>query len=330
MTMLSVIVPVFQNAGSLPSLLERVRTVAKGLAGFETELIFVDDGSTDDSLALLASYAERDSTIRVISLSRNFGSNPALLAGLSEARGDLAVTLAADLQDPPELIPEMVERWKAGAQVVIAARQTRRDPFLSRLFATAFNRLFRRLVFRDFPRQGFDFVALDREVVRALVAMPEKHSYLFGQVLWLGYRRAVLPYARESRAHGRSGWTFARKLKYFIDAFTAFSYAPLRLASVTGSLLALGGLAYALLVIVLRLRGLIGGHGYAALMVVILVVSGAQLLVLGVMGEYLWRVLEEVRSRPPYVVARRINFGAAPPHDSARDVGDGPAITSEP
>jgi polyisoprenyl-phosphate glycosyltransferase len=308
MTTLSVVVPVFQNAGSLPMLLERLRAVAAGLGGFETELIFVDDGSTDDSFRLLSSYAERDPRVRVIGLSRNFGSNPALLAGLCEARGDLAVTIAADLQDPPELIPEMIARWQAGAQVVIAARQTRRDPWLSRLFAAVFNRLFRRLVFPDFPRQGFDFVALDREVVRALVSMPEKHSYLFGQVLWLGYRRVVLPYARETRAHGKSAWTFARKLKYFIDAFTAFSYAPLRLASVTGSLLALGGLAYAVLVIILKLRGDIAEHGFSALMVVILVVSGAQLLVLGVMGEYLWRVLEEVRTRPPYVVARKLNF----------------------
>jgi polyisoprenyl-phosphate glycosyltransferase len=178
------------------------------------------------------------------------------------------------------------------------------------MFATVFNRLFRSLVFRDFPRDGFDFVLLDRRVVAGLTAMPEKHSYLYGQIMWLGFRRAVVHYTRQKRQRGRSGWTLSRKVKYFIDAFTAFSYLPVRLASAAGFLLAFLGFAYALVVIVIRLRGGIPERGFSALMVVLLVVSGTQLLVTGVMGEYLWRILEEVRPRPPFVIARAINVEA--------------------
>ncbi|HET6899735.1 MAG TPA: glycosyltransferase, partial [Vicinamibacteria bacterium] len=160
---------------------------------------------------------------------------------------------------------------------------------------------------RDFPRDGFDFVLLDRRVVAGLTAMPEKHSYLYGQIMWLGFRRAVVHYDRQKRQRGRSGWTLSRKVKYFIDAFTAFSYLPVRLASALGFLLAFAGFAYALAVIVIRLRGGIPERGFSALMVVLLVVSGTQLLVTGIMGEYLWRILEEVRPRPSFVVARAVN-----------------------
>ena len=247
--------------------------------------------------------------MRVLGLSRNFGSNAALLAGLSVARGDVLVTLAADLQDPPELVPRLLEEWRNGAQVVMAARRQRDDPFFSLLFAKAFNRAFRKLVFPKFPREGFDFVLLDRQVVDAIVAMPEKNSYLFGQVMWVGFSQATVPYDRAARARGRSAWTFWGKVKYLIDAFTAFSYLPVRAASLVGFVMAAVGFAYAALLIALRISGrLAEPRGFPALMVVILLTAGVQLMVTGLVGEYLWRVLEEVRPRPPYVVARRVNF----------------------
>ena len=190
----------------------------------------------------------------------------------------------------------------------------RDDPLLSRIFAGVFNRLFRRFVFNNFPRDGFDFVLLDRKVVDSLIAMPEKHSFLFGQIMWLGYQQAVVSYDRERRPAGRSGWTLSRKIKYFIDAFTAFSYLPVRAASVTGFLLALLGFAYAAVVIYKRLAGDVPIPGFSALMVVILVASGTQLLVTGVIGEYLWRVLEEVRPRPPFVVSTTVNLPGGDPN----------------
>ena len=241
MPRLSVVVPVYNNANDLPELIDRLRAASRE-AGVEAQLVFVDDGSADRSFEVLAGYADGDEAVTVLRLSRNFGSNAAIMAGLLQARGDAVCIISADLQDPPELIPEMVQHWTAGAQVVLAARQGRDDPALSRLFAATFNRLFRSLVFRDFPPQGFDFVLLDRRVVAGLTAMPEKHSYLYGQIMWLGFRRAVVTYMRLKRQSGRSGWTLSRKLKYFIDAFTAFSYLPVRLASLIGFVLAFLGI----------------------------------------------------------------------------------------
>jgi dolichol-phosphate mannosyltransferase len=306
--LLSVVVPVYGNASDLRALHERLSAAIATVPELDSELVFVDDGSPDDSFAVLEALAAEDTRVRVLGLSRNFGSNAAILAGLAEARGDAVMTLAADLQDPPELVGPLTAAWREGAQVVLAVRRKRDDPLASRLLAWAFNRLFRLLVFPQFPRGGFDLVLLDRPVVNAILAMPEKNSYLFGQVLWVGFRRATVLYDRAARRSGRSRWTLWRKVKYFIDAFTAFSYLPVRVASVLGLLLACLGFAYAALMIVLRLRGdIVEPRGFSALLVVILVTSGAQLVVAGLTGEYLWRVLEEVRPRPPYVVARRVN-----------------------
>ena len=309
MALLSVVVPVYGNAGSLEELHARVSAAAGRVEGLELELVFVDDGSPDASWDVISRLAARDPRVRALGLSRNFGSNAALLAGLQHTTGDAVVTLAADLQDPPEILPDLVAAWQAGAKVVLAARRRRDDPFFTRLFGSAFNRLFRLLVFPQFPKEGFDFVLLDREVKDAIAAMPEKNSYLFGQVMWVGFPRATVLYDRAAREHGRSAWTFWRKVKYFIDAFTAFSYLPVRAASVLGFAMAALGFAYAAVVLGLRLSGsIVEPRGFAALMVVVLVSGGVQLVVAGLIGEYLWRTLEEVRPRPPFVVARRLGI----------------------
>jgi dolichol-phosphate mannosyltransferase len=306
--LVSVVVPVFRNADSLRELHARLSAVAEGLSGLRCEFIFVDDGSPDDSFSILEQLAAGDRRVSAIGLSRNFGSNAALLAGLTQTGGDAVVTLAADLQDPPEVIPRLIEEWQRGTEVVLAARRKRQDPLVTRLFAAAFNRLFRQLVFSDFPPEGFDFVLLDRKAVDVLVAMPERNSYLFGQVMWVGFRRGSVFYERASRPHGHSAWTFWRKVKYFLDAFTAFSYLPVRVASLLGFVLAILGFLYAAVVLVLRLTGAVSQpQGFAALMIVVLVTAGVQLAVAGLIGEYLWRVLEEVRPRPPFIVARRID-----------------------
>jgi dolichol-phosphate mannosyltransferase len=303
---LSVVVPVYNNAPHLVELTERLRR-ACAEAGLPARFVFVDDGSRDESFEVLRELAKGDPGLGVLRLSRNFGSNAAILAGLSRSRGDAVCVIAADLQDPPEMVPRMVHEWRGGAEVVLAAREGRHDPPVTRFFAAVFNRMFRRLVFRDFPRDGFDFVLLDRRVVDRLVEMPEKHSYLFGQIMWVGFRRAVVHYSRAGRKGGGSGWTFSKKIKYFIDAFTAFSYLPVRAASVAGFVLAGLGFVYALVVVLVRLRGGIPERGFSALMVTLLVVSGVQLIVTGIIGEYLWRILEEVRPRPPFVIAEAVN-----------------------
>jgi polyisoprenyl-phosphate glycosyltransferase len=308
MSTISVVVPVYWNAGTLPALLERLRAVGEQLPD-ELELLFVDDGSGDESFALLRAEAERDPRVRVLRLSRNFGSNAAILAGLTYASGDAVAVLAADLQDPPELIPELADAWREGAEVVVAARRSRDDPLLSRLLAGVFNRLFKRLVFRDFPPGGFDFLLVSRRVARVLADMGERNSYIFGQAFWVGFERRVVEYDRSSREEGRSRWTLAKKAKYFVDAFTAFSYVPIRAASLLGFVLALAGFVYAAALIVLRLTGAISNApGFAALAVLILVAAGVQLIVTGMIGEYLWRVLEESRNRPPFIVESAVNI----------------------
>jgi dolichol-phosphate mannosyltransferase len=310
MAFVSVVVPVYWNAGSLPQLKSELEQVAESLPDDQFEFMFVDDGSGDASYTLLEQFAQEDDRVRVLRLSRNFGSNPAILAGLSHINGDCTAVISADLQDPPSKIPEMVEAWRAGSQVVMAARATRHDPLASRFFASAFNYLFKKFVFSDFPRHGFDFMLLDRQVVKVLVDLQEKNSYIFGQVMWVGFERSVIYYERQEREHGQSRWTTAKKIKYFIDAFSAFSYLPLRLATMMGFLMAGLGFLYTILIVFLRLTSQVAVTGWASTTVVVLLASGTQLILLGILGEYLWRVLDESRNRPPYVIRNSVNLPA--------------------
>jgi glycosyltransferase involved in cell wall biosynthesis len=302
-SLVSVVVPVYFNADTLPALVERLEAVARSLPETSFEFVFIDDHSGDESFSILKDLCAKDRRVRTVRLSRNFGSNAAILAGLSHSQGNCIVILSADLQDPPEKIPEMLEAHGRGAEVVLLARRRREDPLLTRLFASIFNRLFRLVVFRTFPKNGFDFMLLSRRVAQHIVAMGEKNSYVFGQTLWLGFDPVVISYDRARRLSGTSRWTLLKKIKYFIDAFTAFSYFPIRAASVVGFLLAIVGFLYAGLVLLLRITHAIPVQGFSALMIVVLITSGTQLIVTGMIGEYIWRVLEESRKRPPFVVA---------------------------
>ena len=307
MSLISVVVPVYWNAESLPLLKAELETIADALPDDRFEFIFVDDGSGDGSYAVLEGLAQVDERVRVLRLSRNFGSNPAILAGLSTVTGDCAAVISADLQDPPSKIPEMVAEWRGGSQVVMAARAIRHDPMTSRFFGSAFNYLFKRFVFPDFPRHGFDFMLLDRQVVDVLVDLQEKNSYIFGQVMWVGFERSVIFYERQERQHGQSRWTTAKKIKYFVDAFSAFSYLPLRLATMMGFLMAGLGFLYTLLIVILRITNEVPVTGWASTTVVVLLAAGTQLILLGILGEYLWRVLDESRNRPPYIIRNTVN-----------------------
>jgi glycosyltransferase involved in cell wall biosynthesis len=314
--LLSVVAPIYNEEATLDRFYARV---CDSLEGVPFELVLVDDGSSDSSATRLKSLAAADPRVRVIFLSRNFGHQTALTAGLDHARGSAVVMLDADLQDPPELIPQLVREWQDGAEVVVAARRSRDDPFVSRLLSSAFNRLFRRFVFREFPAGGFDFLLVSRRVARVLADMAERNSYIFGQAMWVGFERRVVEYDRTARAGGRSRWTLGKKAKYFVDAFTAFSYVPIRAASLLGFVLALAGFVYAAVLIVLRVTGVLSNApGFAALAVLILVAAGTQLIVIGIIGEYLWRVLEESRRRPAFIVDSAVNVDVPEEH-AARD-----------
>ncbi len=308
---ISVVVPVYYNAPSLPVLHARLAAVATNLSHAEFEFVFTDDGSGDESFAVLKNLAAHDPRVKALRLVRNFGSNPAILAGMTHAQGDAVIVLTADLQDPPELIPELIARWQAGAPVVLAARVARHDPWLTRLSGNLFNWLYKRLVFANFPAQGFDFFLADQKVIRALVQNAGPNLYLFGLLLWLGYPAVTVTYTRGERRFGKSRWTFGKKVKYFLDAFIGFSYLPLRLTSLVGILLAIVGFLYAAFVVLARIVWGFPVEGWTSLMVALLLVSGTQLAMLGIVGEYLWRNLDETRRRPLYVIDEMIGVHAA-------------------
>jgi glycosyltransferase involved in cell wall biosynthesis len=326
MALVSLIVPVYHNAASLPELLARFQALAERNPDDRFEFIFVDDGSRDDSFGVLQELAGGEPRMRVVKLLRNFGSTAALLAGLAHARGDAVAAIAADLQDPPELLDAMLDRWRRGRKVVLAARETRDDPGLTALLSDLFYAAFRRFAIPTMPRRGFDFFLIDRRVCDLIAEFPEANTYLMGLILWVGFEPAVVPYHRSGREvrFGRSMWSLSRKLKYFADAFVAFSYAPVRIASVMGASLGLAGLAYAVVVVLERLFRDKVVEGWSSLMVVLLVASGAQLMMTGVLGEYLWRNLEQARGRPRYIIDRVVE-PSGPGSSESPDGRDAPA-----
>lgn len=302
MQKISVVVPVYYNEGSLALLHQRLSDCATVQGEFAFEFIFVDDGSGDRSFQVLQEISRKDTRVKVIKLVRNFGSTNAQLAGIGYATGDAVVIISADLQDPPELIHEMVPLWKKGTRMVFAARNERDDPLSTRLPAGVFNVLFRNFALKKYPRGGFDCFLIDRQVVNVVIQCAEKNTHLPGLLVWTGFEYELIYYHRQERQHGKSRWNLTRKLKYFADAFTAFSYLPLRLCSALGIFLAFVGLVYSLVVLVAKFFGNIPVEGWTALMVVVLITAGMQLLMLGIVGEYLWRNFDQSRHRPLYLV----------------------------
>ncbi|MCY4072243.1 MAG: glycosyltransferase family 2 protein [Chloroflexi bacterium] len=321
MSLFSIVVPVYHNASSLGDLLAALQVVAEKNPQDDFEFIFVDDGSADGSFAVLQRLANNEPRMKIVKLSRNFGSNPAIMAGMSQAGGDAVAAIAADLQDPPALLHDMIELWRGDHKVVIAARRGRQDPFPTSLLSDAFYRLFRRYAIKTMPERGFDFFLIDWQVCALINDIQENNAYLMGLILWLGFDPYVLYYDRKARKqeYGQSMWSLKRKLKYFVDSFVAFSYFPIRLASALGVVFSLLGLLYALWVIYARLALGIEAEGWASLMIVVLIAAGVQMLILGIVGEYLWRSLDETRRRPRFIIEKIIENerAAEEPDDSA-------------
>lgn len=298
---LSIVIPVFNEEAALPALVERLRTLLDRLVPLEVEIMLVDDHSSDRSPKMLRALCQEDPRFRYARLAKNSGSHIAIIAGLGESRGASAVFLAADLQDPPELIPRMLELWRSGNQIVWAVREERRgvskfDVFL----ANTFYRLLNLMGEVNLPPRGSDFALLDRKVIDALLRSTGSHPSVIGEIARLGFSHAEVGYTKEQRVAGTTKWTLGRKLKAFADAFVLFSYTPLRIMSYLGMLCSFSGFAYALLIIALRFRNSTPVQGWSSLMVAVLVLGGVQMMMLGVLGEYLWRTLEAARRRPTY------------------------------
>ncbi len=299
----SLVVPVYNEAEVLEVFHARCSAAMQGL-GDEYEIVYVDDGSQDSSWEVLLLLAGADPRVRLVRLSRNFGHQVAISAGIEYARGDTVTTLDADLQDQPELIPDMVSAWKQGADVVLAVREGRKgEMWFKRVSASAFYRLLNGIADVRLQPESGDFRLLSRRAVQALLAMPERHRLVRGMVAWIGYGTATVAHLRDARAAGKSKYSFARMLGLATDGLLAFSTRPLRLAVWLGLLVS--GAAF-VAAVCLAWSMLAGGsllvQGWASLVALLLLLAGVQLLTIGVLGEYVGRIYDEVRHRPLYLV----------------------------
>lgn len=304
--MLSVITPAFNEALNLPALYERLRAVFAA-EGLDWEWMIIDDHSSDATAEAIAALAQRDPRVRGLRFARNYGSHTAIFCGLDHVEGDAAVVLAADLQDPPEAIPDLVRRWRGGAQVVWAVRRRRIDESASTVgFARMYYFIMRRVVgLTQMPASGADFFLVDRDVITALRQFRERHVSVFALLAWIGFRQESVEYDKHPRSSGASGWTLRKKINLLSDSVTAFSDAPLRAGAAAGVVVLAGSATCAAAAFL--------GFGIGPLppswvlvLAAILGVGGLNLLMLGVVGEYLWRTLQESRRRPPYVVERAL------------------------
>lgn len=311
--MISVVVPVFGNAGSVDALVEALARTHRELGG-GLEAVFVVDGSPDDSyLRLAAALPAAPFPSQLLSLSRNFGSFSAIRAGLAAGTGDHFAVLAADLQEPPELVAEFARRLEAGAcDVVLGERAGRADPFLARAGAALFWGLYRRFVQPEVPSGGVDVFGCTRAVRDQIVRLGERNTSLVGLLLWVGFRRDAVPYVRRERHSGRSGWTLRKKLVYLMDSVFSFSDLPIKFLLRTGALGLALSVVFAAVVLTARLTDAIDVPGYAATVLTITFFGALNCFGLGVIGGYVWRTFENTKGRPTYIVASAERFGPAP------------------
>lgn len=299
---LSIVIPVYYNEDNLKPLYEDIRQKIIDVIDYDYEIVLVNDGSQDNSYIVMKELAEADKHIKIVSLSRNFGSHAAILCGLAKCTGDCAVIKAADLQEPTELILEMVDSWKRGNNVVLAVREGREESRQQTLFANLYYALVRKTALPNMPKGGFDVYLLDRKVIGVLMALDERNSALTGQILWSGFKTDKVYYTRLAREIGTSKWTLKKKIRLVTDTLFSFSTLPIKAVSVVGICSFIGALIWAILVLIFKLAGLIEVSGWTTLFIFNLFSFGVIMLTLGILGEYLWRTFDASRNRPPYII----------------------------
>jgi glycosyltransferase involved in cell wall biosynthesis len=319
--MISIIVPFYNEAENVESLYLRIRSVLDSLSE-PWEMVCVNDGSQDTTLEKLIYLHRKDSRIQVIDLSRNFGKEAALTAGLDHARGEAIIPLDADLQDPPEVIPRMVAKWQEGYEVVNAVRAVREgEPFLKRFTSFGFYRVINKISPVAIPSDTGDFRLISKPVLEALKRLPERRRFMKGLFAWVGFRTATVSYNRDPRFSGKTKWNYWKLWNFAMEGITSFSHIPLQWASYLGFFVSLLAFLYA---IVLIFRTMIYGNpvkGYPSLMVTLLFLGGVQLMALGVIGEYMGRTYEESKQRPIYLIRQKWGFSGTfqLPVDEAKD-----------
>lgn len=300
---ISFVIPVFRNEHSLEPLHHTLVEQVTGLDK-EYEIVFIDDGSDDHSNEKLNILFEKDANVKLISLSRNFGQVPAVIAGLKEATGDVVIIMSADLQEPVEMIHKMLDAREKGNEIVIGHRIEREDGFI----ANNASKLFYYLIKKTNPKMpigGFDFILLDRQPLDVFNQLDERNRFLQGDILWLGFSTTFIPYSRQKRIHGKSQWTLTKKLKYFIDGLLNTSYISLRIISLIGIVTSLLGFLYAIVIAYSRLVNKTPFDGWAPIMILILIIGGLIMIMLGIIGEYIWRIYDETRKRPLYIIKNK-------------------------
>ena len=301
MSKISIVVPVYYNADTLELLYEDMRKKILDKLG-DYEIVFVDDGSGDDSWEVMNALRARDERIRCIKLSKNYGEHAALLAGLSACTGDCAVTKQADLQEDSSIILEMYESWKKGNKVVLAVRKERKENRLKVFFANLYYMLIRRMVNKNMPAGGCDCYLVDRKVIEVLERLDEKNSSLTLQVMWVGFRTDMIYFVRQDREVGKSRWTLSKKIKLVADSIFSFTYLPLRIMMGLGALFDIASVILLISVLVEKFTVGTPIQGWASIMCVLLFGFGMLMLMLGIIGEYIWRALDAARNRPTYII----------------------------
>jgi len=316
--LISVVIPTLNEEENIHPFYRVVTEVTSDLQEFEWEFIFVDDGCTDHTVERLLTLREKDPRIRILQLSRNFGSYAALRAGFDYAHGDAVITISADLQDPPELFRSFLLRWREGYQIVWGVRTQREDPWSKKVLARLFYRLMSRLALSDLPSDGMDYGLFDRKVINAFRQICDRNYVTFMTLYWMGFRQVRVPYTRQSRKLGKSKWPLGKLVKSALDVITSFSYLPIRLASYLGLAISLISIFGASFILFNRLVFGIGDLGWPSLMIALLLLGGVQLIFLGIFGEYLWRISSQVRGLPHYLVMNEIGFDATEPMKNER------------
>jgi glycosyltransferase involved in cell wall biosynthesis len=306
MAKLSIIISCYYNELNIPITFSALIENEKNFPHLtEFEYVLIDDGSRDNTykelLKIKSNYPEK---VVVIKLAGNVGSYNALLAGMKYATGDCNSIISADLQDPVSLMPRMFEYWQKGVKLVLGNREDREDPILSKIFAKTFQYLIRKYALPNLPKGGFDYVLFDKKLKEEVLEMDEKNSNSLYLLVWLKYEYVAIPYKRLERKIGKSRWTLKKKIKLFVDSFVAFSFAPIRIITVSGFILAFVSFLYAIFILYNRLKDNIEVEGWTAMMLVFLFVSAFQMIAIGILGEYLWRTLDASRKRPNYVIDR--------------------------
>lgn len=299
---LSIVIPVYYNEENLLPLYEDIREKIIDKIDYEYEIVMVNDGSKDQSWNIMQELAKRDSHIHIISLSRNFGSHAAILCGLSNSTGDCAVVKAADLQEPTELILQMVDSWKKGNNVVLAVREGRQESKKQTFFANLYYALVRKCALPNMPKGGFDVYLLDRKVITVLQNLDEKNSALTGQILWSGFKTDIVHYTRLARTAGISRWTLKKKIRLVMDTLFSFSSLPITVVLGVGTFSIIVAIIWAIVVLIAKIAGYINVSGWTTLFIFNLFSFGIIMMTLGILGEYLWRTFDASRKRPPYII----------------------------